>query len=135
MQTINFIVAFTNIVAIYPFLLDINCFSLFQRLLVITMTIASCLMHLSERKHKLNGIYPFNLFSWHFLQFDRVMAVLCTLYILFQLGFNHASINWFIAISGLILNGISELFDGYLFVATHSVWHFCAFSTLFASMK
>ena len=42
---------------------------------VITIIIASTLVDLSETEHGLNGVYPFNKYSYQFLWFDSIMAI------------------------------------------------------------
>lgn len=70
---INTIVSTSNLYALY--------FIKQQPYIIIPM-IASILMHLSERKHNLPGIYPFNLYSTQFLWLDRIIAVSSGLYII-----------------------------------------------------
>lgn len=44
--------------------------------------LASFLMHLSERKHDLPGIYPLNQYANVFLNLDRIMAMIGIVYML-----------------------------------------------------
>lgn len=61
----------SNLVGLIVFTLDVRPADLV--LVAITM-IASMLMHISETKHGLNGIYPFNKLSNLFLNIDRSIA-------------------------------------------------------------
>lgn len=102
-----------------------------DRYLLGTMILASALMHISETKHNLPGIYPFNKWSWYFLNLDRGMALSITLYVLYY--FNKGMpIPFKLGIIGLICLGLSEKFEYGLiwFMINHSIWHYCAFTIL-----
>lgn len=71
-KQINLIVAASNIFGIIPIYYSNN---FYEKVWVWTIILASILMHLSERKHRLPGVYPFNLFTKQFLWFDRIMAL------------------------------------------------------------
>jgi hypothetical protein len=70
MSLINLIVSSSNIYGILPIWYS----SGYYRLWICSVVIASTLMHLSETKHGLPGIYPFNIYSNEFLWYDRIMA-------------------------------------------------------------
>jgi hypothetical protein len=126
---INFFAALSNIVFGYP----AYCYATttFQRMLTTTMICASFLMHISEVKHGLHGVYPFNKWSWWFLQLDRVMAIVCTVYVLFYALIVGVETNWIVGIGGLLCMGCSEFFvDGWWFGILHALWHGCAFYIL-----
>jgi hypothetical protein len=106
--------------------------------------LASVLMHLSERKHELPGIYPFNKYSSFFLWFDRIMAYLSAmivariLFIRWNLWYT-SFLMIYICI-GLISMGLSELMftlkeDHSLFAMTHSLWHLIAFSSFYFAIQ
>jgi len=145
---INYLVTWSNIYAI-PLLLYVTIspiinWQLFT--LAWLAVLASVLMHLSETKHGLPGVYPFNKFSNEFLWFDRIMAITSSVY-LANILYN----NWFYVskfyiiypIVGLMFNGVSELADKgslsspnsgkrkYVFAITHSIWHYFAYTFFF----
>src|SRR5437773_1707437 len=76
---VNFLVACSNIVALHIFLDEqiTAGYKWFAGVIVL----ASICMHLSERKHGLPGLYPFNLYSTFFLWLDRCMALLALLFV------------------------------------------------------
>lgn len=129
---INTIVSTSNLYALY--------FIKQQPYIIIPM-IASILMHLSERKHNLPGIYPFNLYSTQFLWLDRIIAVSSGLYIIrniylsnFTLLFNNNFL--LLNIIGFISMFISETSDNrvhdyqLVYMIFHIIWHICAFHIL-----
>jgi hypothetical protein len=97
--------------------------------------ISSFLMHISETKHGLVGIYPFNKYSWHFLQLDRIFAIFSVIVVLCILyeRWNKTSTKLILfGCVGLFLNMLSEnLFRDNItgFVVTHSLWHWIAYTT------
>lgn len=102
-------------------------------LLVTSVIIASILMHLSETKHKLPGIEPYNKYSWHFLQMDRLMAVVASAYC-WNLFLNwNVAVPWHLLLIGLVFMALSELveIDYMWFALNHCLWHFFAYTTLF----
>lgn len=139
-EYINLIVASTNVFGIFLFDTRNSTFINIINLLMIT---ASVLMHLSERKHDLNGIYPFNNYSEEFLCFDRVMCYICFGISAYTLIYTYSwytlKIYAYIGILGFILNIISELSSPryfptvsiyklwFVYVVTHSVWHYLAY--------
>lgn len=72
MKLINQIVASSNLIALW-FMYKYNCL---DNTYIYFPMLASILYHLSETKHNLPGIYPFNLYTHQLLQLDRVFAVL-----------------------------------------------------------
>lgn len=105
-----------------------------HQVLLVTMTIAaSFLMHISETKHGLPGVYPFNQWSWYFLQFDRVMAIASGGYVLYKTGIMQLPM----ATIGFVILALSERVErGHAwFAVTHILWHACAFYMLYNSMQ
>lgn len=101
--------------------------------LIIIMALASILMHLSERKHKLSGIWPFNLWSNFWLNVDRMAAIYSATYVIpyiydaFMIG-DYSPL--FIGVSGLWFLYLSEnhfIYNTSWFIGTHSTWHIIAF--------
>lgn len=103
------------------------------KIILTAMVGISILMHLSEKKHGLPGIYPFNKFSSFFLNVDRMFAVLCSIIVLFKAIPNFEKISGmtkFFSFFGLFCGGISELYDEYQefeYLLTHSIWHWSAY--------
>lgn len=113
--------------------------------------LASTLMHISERKHGLPGISPFNQWSHEFLQIDRAMSLIAGAY-----GAHSAFRNNRLGKSlvSIVLTGLSclriaedsdqALIDAFganpvvlgasapqwIFAAFHCVWHCMAFTAL-----
>lgn len=108
-----------------------------QMLLVNLVMTASTLMHLSERKHGLPGIYPFNEYSRFFLWCDRLLAYAAVAFFL-SLVYQHwasSYVKWVTAyaIVGLAFGLYSETLAGnnhLLFCITHIAWHFIAYTGL-----
>ena len=129
---INIIVALTNIAAIPAIIYSKD--ALTQAILIGAM-IASFLMHISETKHTLPGIYPFNVYANTFLWCDRIMAVITVSYLLIVL-YSSAPIDEIYEIVSLAIEAhvwlvLSESFvarnNVTVFAITHSLWHIEAF--------
>lgn len=109
--------------------------------LVRLMLLASFLMHVSERKHALPGVWPFNQYSSAFLWLDRVMALVCGVF-----GAHRAYLLWYAAgaspyllatLAGFSL-GLAALYVSEhhcrthaQFVAWHGAWHVLAYWSLY----
>ena len=132
---INLIVALSNLVFGLPLFKVADKF--YESYLLVLTILASTLMHLSEIKHGLPGIQPFNLWSCYFLQFDRIMAVMSGIYVAYQVLVMGIPINWLIGIVGLILGLLSERVNhGQIwFAITHIGWHWAAFYILDMSFQ
>lgn len=129
----NLIVALSNIVGIPCVLYCKN------PMIISIMIMSSVLMHLSDQKHGLPGIYPFNKFTKLFLWLDRLMAYLLTLQILYMMYYKWAKIPTYLifyGIFGILLQFISEVAlpmyklnnHKVLFVISHCLWHFVAYT-------
>ena len=105
-----------------------------HQVLLVTMTItASFLMHISETKHNLPGVYPFNQWSQYFLWFDRVMAILSATYVLYTTGILQLPM----ATIGFVFLALSERIEWNhaWFAVTHIIWHACAFYMLYKAVE
>jgi len=133
LKWVNIIVTSSNICGMIPLMISFQKGNMFEVVLIGVTILASVLMHLSETKHKLPGLY-FQTYCNEFLWFDRIMAVLSSLYIFYNLVNFHASLltSWFVTkvIIGLSFNFLSErVFTGpIIFMILHSGWHCLAFS-------
>lgn len=88
-------------------------------------------MHLSETKHNLPGIYPFNKYSLFFLNLDRLTAYSAMFWIIYLVVSNK------IYSTALIIESVLALVSLYLsenyplnktqFTVMHSIWHLLAF--------
>lgn len=130
---INYMVACSNLVFGLPVCWYARTDA--QLLVALFMILASVLMHLSETKHRLPGIYPWNQYTWYFLQFDRVMALLCSGYVLSYLLWRPYATHWTIGLAGLACNVVSELVHDSWYVITHCVWHACAYYLLYLTFR
>lgn len=108
---------------------------------VVSLTIvASILMHLSDQKHGLPGIPPFNGYSRHLLWWDRIMAYMSTLLVVGRLYGRWRMtptpiLGEIVATgsAGLVLMFVSEVVitDQWVpFTVTHCAWHLLAYRTL-----
>ncbi len=133
MSIVSIIVCLSNLAALpaifaAPEILD--------KIVVTAAMIASMLMHISERKHKLPGVL-FRDWSWQFLQLDRAISVAASLYLgwtmynlIFEMGCVPAGISAAIVI---FANGVLWLWfsehdvSQLLFCIWHTLWHLNAF--------
>lgn len=129
---INLIVALSNIFGVIPALYMLNK-QLWISILFFNMTLASVLMHLSETKHGLPGIYPFNKYSGFFLNLDRVMAIGSALIMIFLVVYYEV---YNVCIFGYVMVGV--LLGWYservceskiMFMVSHGLWHMIAFTS------
>ena len=131
----NLIVSLSNLYGLRIFTLNLNKW---QKLFFSSIIGSSILMHLSERKHSLPGIYPFNKYSNLFLWFDRIMAILGLSYVMLNMNNNLFRDVVFEGLCGLALLGISENFNkiGKIgFLITHSFWHVIAYDVIYKVIK
>jgi uncharacterized membrane protein len=125
----NLFLAITNLIAL-PTIIHTQHY--LNKVIVIFAMVASILMHLSEKKHNLSGIHPFNRFAWLFLQIDRVVALISGLYVLYMVpAFTPKLLA--IGIAGLSCMAISEHIAKEInwFVFWHTCWHICAFCAMY----
>jgi hypothetical protein len=134
----NIINTLTNIEGLYiVFFLNLP-FGL--KMAVLITTVSSMLMHISETKHHLPGISPFNEYSNHFLDLDRITSKLALLYGLYLCYYNSHKINiiWIIImLFGCICLFLSEQIYNldtwdhtFKFIVLHSIWHIIAFKIM-----
>lgn len=133
---INIIVALSNLYGLRIFTLNL---SIYEMIFMGTLMIASILMHLSEVKHDLPGIYPFDKLSNEFLWFDRIMANLALVFILYKIYQNPMLFDDIIneGLIGLFLVVVSERINiGKIgFMITHSAWHVIAFDIIYKILE
>jgi hypothetical protein len=134
----NIINTLTNIEGLYiVFFLDLS-FGL--KIAVLITTVSSMLMHISETKHYLTGISPFNKYSNLFLELDRITskaALLYGLYLFYNNGDKINIISIIIMLFGCICLFLSEQIytldtwdHTFKFIVLHSIWHIIAFRTM-----
>ena len=145
LETVNLILGFQNLlfaVMYWPFM-----GSNYHRLLIIIPATASFFMHLSERKHDLPGISPFNRHAKLSLNIDRAFAAVGIGYYLFYMTHHTLSFEWYFdIIVALVFLGLSELvkprkwfsidntaihFESLWHLVTHTVWHFQAYKLIY----
>ena len=136
-EQINLIVAASNVAGI-P-LLFVSNNSIYTFIFSLTL-LFSILMHLSEKKHNLPGVYPLNVWSHIFLWCDRIMAYICGFICCAHL-YNHWSMvpNWLFnyGIFGISLGLISEVIinnQWTSFVIMHCSWHYVAYNFIYLVM-
>jgi peptidoglycan/xylan/chitin deacetylase (PgdA/CDA1 family) len=92
--------------------------------------IASCLMHLSETKHGLKGMFGLGQHSFIYLNIDRVIAVVLaviTAYRIYQTNQDLLfAVRLFVILA--VITSIGELTAShYLYVGCHTIWHWGVF--------
>lgn len=122
---VNIIVTASNLAAI-PSILAAT--SLLDRCVILTVMFASMLMHISERKHRLEGISPFNRWSWKLEMVDKTMAWVAGIYFVSQNPGLFLA-NYPLVIFGLAMVGLAERYEGgyVFFTITHLLWHFSVY--------
>lgn len=131
-RIINLLVTFSNVYGLLPIYYSEG---ILQILVTITV-LCSFLMHISETKHSLPGIYPFNKFSNLFLWLDRIFANTLIIYLLSLLYLNNFLIS--IKIIIYLICGFTFLFISeritdniIIFSVTHSLWHILAYHSIY----
>jgi len=130
-EYVNLFVSATNLIGLFTF---IQVYLLSDKSIVLLAMIASTLMHLSEQKHNLPGIFPFNKYTWYFLQFDRFVSYALSIYVFYRWTFSRNLFSLTVGLFGICCNIISErsyVHNWVWFTIWHSVWHFCAFFTMY----
>jgi hypothetical protein len=139
---INCILAFSNVVAIFPLYLQYQQQQWLPFVLTWSTAWSSCIYHLCEVKFNLPGVQRWygldkyvrdDVYVPVLLNFDRFCAGLCLLYHIWYYGvrvYRDLSLLVMLIIS-LSLNVLSEQFGlcGWLsgFLYTHLLWHLLAF--------
>lgn len=132
----NFIVTISNIFGLLPIYKSFNNLprSSLELFLIIIAVIASILMHISETKHNLPGIY-LSKYSNYMLYFDRITAYLLVFYMIYKLIHNSLIITGLLIlkiITGLLCAIGSEITNNeqeYVFL--HCIWHFFAYKIIY----
>jgi hypothetical protein len=95
--------------------------------LVFLAAITSALMHFSEKKHNLPGLWPLNCYAEQFLWVDRVVSTITILIFLPQILNDVYLIK--LGIFGLVCMGLSEGVEGgpHWFIFFHTIWHFTTY--------
>ena len=130
---LNFILAATNFIGIFPLLKIIQLDPRPVPILVVSSAIISSIfMHLSESKHNLVAPTFFRKNSTLFLNFDRISAVTAILY--FFPKWLHAGpwMDLFNLSIGLVFSAIGENTDNlWIYGITHTLWHYFAYVTMY----
>ena len=107
------------------------------QILVAATMLSSFFMHLSETKHHLPGIAPFHVYSWYFLQWDRIMASIMVAVGVYKVEKKPISKPLLgISAIGLVCMFLAENIEGgYLwFTIFHSIWHAVAYYLMYRVM-
>ena len=136
-ELVNIVVALSNL---YGLILFIGETTLSMKLLSVAMIATSTLMHLSETKHGLPGVKPYNKYSTLFLWLDRIMAIICISVVTYFIYYNGLPSMMVIILAtiGVIACFISEVIltnQWGLFVVYHITWHIAAYTTMFCVTK
>lgn len=145
----NVALALTNLVGFY---VARGAQSELDAYVICLTALVSTLMHLSETKHVLPGIAPFNQYSAVLLWLDRIVAVLVGAYVFschyFFQGMIAQRINFLngdmliwlgVGVLALTVSERSDLFGWYesplktkymIHTITHAVWHVCVYKTM-----
>lgn len=140
----NLIVAASNLYGLLPIYIAKNGYQLWMTGVVLSST----LMHLSEVKHGLPGISPFNRYSNQLLWLDRIAANSLVAFAVFTplINSNFAAISYSMLYSKVLWLGLNSLalseMTGLLispkrlshqifFTVTHCLWHICAYQVCY----
>lgn len=124
---VHLINTFSNLVGVYTLFSD--KITVPQKCLILANITTSMLMHLSETKHGLKGIYPLSLYSDLFLNLDRVAAYASAATLLY---YTFSKELWtpkllFLAVVGCMSNVLSETYfknNLKIFCFLHGgIWH------------
>jgi hypothetical protein len=118
---INLLLAVSNIPGFYISLHALEKGLIVDSIVILLLTTASMLFHLSEQKHKLPGIPPFSQVTHGLLWLDRIFATMGACYFIKTVLYNNKLFyRGLIGITGLIL---SEHIDAPQFFILHTLWH------------
>ena len=126
MSIINLILAASNLYGLKPMYKSLVFGRYWEALFISTAMLASTLMHISETKHDLPGMFLVE-YSYQLLWFDRIVAYSSALYLLnrFHLISNCLLFKILIA---LFINLVSEMSKNQItFMIYHLVWHLMAY--------
>jgi len=105
--------------------------STIMRLYASIITVISCLMHATERKHGING--KFSKYSKVFLLLDRISSICGILYFLPKI-FTSITVEFMILFTvgfiALVLGEHLYKSQKIAYMFAHSVWHLCVFYLL-----
>lgn len=125
-ELVNVLVTLSNIIGV----IGIFYCSGLKQLVLILSVVGSILMHLSEQKHGLPGIYPFNVYSKELLWLDRIGAYIAAIYALFFIANVTGTILIMICFAALCIF-IAEVVistQWIYYIIFHSIWHFLVYS-------
>ena len=122
MWQINILVTLSNIIGV----VGLWYCSGPKQLILGFSVITSILMHLSERKYGLPGIFPLNQHSYFFLWCDRIAAYIAGIYAFYYI--NNVTYTLSIMAICAIMSGFFAMMSLlnsrlYYYAMTHSMWH------------
>lgn len=134
-QFINFFVTSSNMYGLVPIYYASNNI---YRTWISGIVLSSSLMHISETKHGLPGVYPFNKYSKQFLWLDRFMAYTPMMYVGYLMLYKKEFMLLMMLLNKYMIIGTTCLLIServgtkhkYLFAILHSIWHICAYHTI-----
>lgn len=128
-EQVNLLVTLSNIVG---FIGLWYCSGL-TRIILGTSVFSSILMHLSEQKHGLPGIYPFNHCSNTLLWIDRLAAYVAVIYVLITCSciLSMTKLIGFLICCAIICGFVSEVIittQWNYYIIVHSTWHLLVYT-------
>lgn len=126
---VNYVVSASNIAALWPLW---HAPTPWHAALAVAAMSASVLMHISERKHNLPGVWPFRQWSKQLEWADRAVAYTSMAYVASRLLTQSMPWAWPIGLGGLAALALAEHWEGgpVWFAVTHCTWHLAAYAVL-----
>jgi hypothetical protein len=133
MSKFNYILSLSNIAGIFPLYASIKKRNYVISALTGTIMVASTLMHISETKHQLIGIHPFNKISSILNNIDRIISYPTGIYFIYLSYRTKQPLSWWIeGAIGIIFVRVGEyITTPYYYVPLHLVWHFIVYHLIY----
>lgn len=135
LQRVNMVVAASNLLGVPAILNFVQRGRYANAAMTALIILSSVLMHLSERKHTLPGIAPYNRYTQWFLNADRVMTVVGLVWFGYQYWTFATKWLWVEALTGMAFLRYSEWLPGPDYAAPHIIWHFVVYDLLLTVSK
>lgn len=132
---VNLLVAASNVLGVPALAKFITRGQYWNAAMTTAIIAASTLMHLSERKHRLPGVYPFNRYSQVFLNIDRVLTIIGMGWFGYQYWWQASLGMWIEAFTGMAFLRYSEWLPGPEYATPHIIWHFVVYDLLLSVAK
>lgn len=126
---INLFLAASNIPGFYISLYALEKQLIVESILILLLTTASTLFHLSEQKHKLPGIPPFSQVTYPLLWLDRIFATIGACYFVKSVLYSDELFHR--GLIGIVSLVLSEQINRPQFFILHTVWHLIVYWILY----